>query len=108
MIPFCKAITVGVTNSGVGELVIVGIGGSVDGDEVPKNCRSEIPGGISTAGVSTTSVPVKIVLVATTSVGVNVDVGARLLQDTKIIRVRITEITVLLMIFTFLLFLIFA
>ena len=92
---------VGVTNTGVGELVIVGMSCCVDSNLVAINCWSEIPGGISVDRVATTSVWAKGMFVATVPVGLSVVVGTKLLQDAKTATARTNEITVLLMTFTF-------
>ena len=91
---------VGVTNTGVGERIGVGMGGCVDGKRVDKNCSSEIPGGISTTCVSTASVPATVRLGSTTLDGRIAGVETKPLQDDKAPIARNIRITVLPMILT--------
>ena len=79
----------------------VGIGVSVGGNGVAKNCTIEGPGVGSIVCVSLSSVQAKVMLVSTTFVGLNVGVDMKSLQDVKIAATRDERIIALPTIFTF-------
>ena len=78
---------------------MVGMGCCVTGNRVAINCWSEIPGGMFTDCVLTTSVLAEVMPVATTPFELTIGVATKPLQADTIIEARTKEITLLPMIF---------